>query len=129
MWALAHAGLGWMIGVAAPMSDRRLRIWCAAAALVPELGALALLAGWDAYDRFHVPVGHNLFAGLLCVGLAAWAFRSFPDRSWLGAVFFVLLSFAVHLLVDVKLRGTPLYLFWPFDPRGRTFATFVWHGS
>ena len=32
MMALAHAGLSWTIGSVVPFSDRRLRIWCTAAA-------------------------------------------------------------------------------------------------
>jgi len=129
MWPLAHAGLGWAIGVASPTTDRRLRIWCVAAALLPEMGALAMLGGWDFYDRFHIAIGHNLFAGVLLMAAAAWAFRRDPDRSWLAAIVFVGLAFAVHILVDMKLRGTPIYLFWPFDRRGRSFSTFVWHRS
>jgi len=125
MWALAHAGLGWTIGVAAPSSDRRLRIWCMIAALVPEIGALALIAGKPST----APLGHNIFAGLLCIAAAAWAFRSYPDRSWLAAIVFVTIAFAAHLLVDMKVTGTPIFLFWPFDRRGRTFDTFVWHAG
>jgi|GEM_PF-821875 len=125
MWAIAHAGLGWAIGVAAPSSDRRLRIWCMIAALVPEIGALALIARKPSYG----PLGHNLFAGLLCIGVAAWAFRNYPDRSWLAAIVFVTIAFVAHLLVDMKVNGTPVFLFWPFDRRGRTFDTFVWHGG
>lgn len=129
MWSLAYAALGWTIGLAAPTSDRRLRIWCTVAAVAPELGGLALLGGWNFYDHSRAALGHNLFTGLLCVGLAAWAFRKYPDRSWVAAMFFVLVSFAVHLLVDMKLTGTQIYLFWPLDRRGRQFDTLLWHGS
>ena len=129
MWALAHAAIGWIIGVSAPTSDRRLRMWCTAAALLPELGGLALLGGWGAYDRYRLPLGHNLFVGLIGLALAAWAFRKYPDRSWVAAMFFVLFTFAVHLAVDMKVTGTQIYLFWPLDRRGRQFETFLWHGS
>ena len=129
MWVLAHAGLGWVIGLSSPTSDRRLRIWCLAAALVPELGALAAIFGKASVDRFHLPLGHNIFAGLLCIAAAAWAFRKYPDRSWLAAILFVAVSFGVHLLVDMKVTGTAIHLFWPIDPRGRTFSTFLWHGG
>src|SRR5215831_18299014 len=125
MLALSHAGLGWAIGVAAPTSDRRLRLWCTVAALVPELGALAVLAGKPPF----LPLGHNLFAGLLCVAAAAWQFRREPDRTWLAAMAFVALSFAAHLLVDMKVLGSEIYLFWPFDPRGKKFEPILWHGS
>jgi hypothetical protein len=129
MWALAHAGLGWSIGVSSPASDRRLRLWCTVAALVPEIGALAAIFGKASYDRLHLPLGHNLFAGLLCVGAAAWAFRSYPDRTWIAAIVFITVSFAVHLLIDMKLTGSQIFLFWPFDRRGRMFETLVRHDS
>src|SRR5688572_25330572 len=108
MMALAHAGLGWAIGVASPSSDRRLRMWCAGAALVPEIDALVALAVGRA-----VPVGHNLFAGILCVGAAAWFFRRHPDRAWLAAMALVGFSFGLHLAIDALVAGTELRLFWP----------------
>lgn len=125
MMALSHAGLGWAIGVAAPGSDRRLRMWCTAAGALADLGALAVLAGKPAYG----PVGHNLFAGILCIAAAAWFFRRYPDRAWIAAVGFVTLSFASHLLVDMKLTGREIHLFWPLDVRGRQFPTILHHGN
>src|SRR5437762_14238009 len=116
MFGQTHAGLGWVIGVAAPTSDRRLRIWCTAAALLPDVDALAILAGKEYYDRFHHTFGHNIFTGLLCVGAAAWAFRRSPTRAWLAAIGLVALCFASHILTDMKLSGWELYLLWPFLP-------------
>jgi membrane-bound metal-dependent hydrolase YbcI (DUF457 family) len=116
--ALAHAGVGWVIGAAAPGSDRRLRIWCTAAALLPDLDALALLAAGKGLPH---TLGHNIFAGALCIGAAAWYFRRDPDRAWLAAFSFVGLSFAVHLLMDVMLSGDELRLFWPLSRLGRQF--------
>ena len=113
--ALAQAGVGWAIGVAAPGSDRRLRIFCAAAALLPELD---LLFGKG-------PFAHNLFAGILCIAAAAWFFRRDADRAWLAGFSLVGLSFAVHLLMDLFLWGNELRLFWPLSDRGRQFAALI----
>jgi membrane-bound metal-dependent hydrolase YbcI (DUF457 family) len=118
MMALAHAGLGWAIGTAAPGSDRRLRIFCSVAALLPDLDALAILAG---AKGLHYTLGHNIFAGALCVAAAAWYFRRDPDRTWLAAFSLVGLSFAGHLVIDVMLSGYELRLFWPLPGRGRAF--------
>jgi len=114
--ALAHAGLGWAIGVAVPGSDRRIRIWCAAAALLPEIDRLAALV-----VRQAPPFGHNIFAGVLCMGAAAWFFRDHPNRSWLTAFWLVGFSFAAHLALDAMLSGAELRPFWPLSGRGRRF--------
>ena len=81
--ALAQAGLGWAIGTAVPSSDRRLRIACAAAALLPDLDGLARLGGSDRYPH---ALGHNLFAGALCIAAAAWVFRTYPLRGWVASI-------------------------------------------
>jgi membrane-bound metal-dependent hydrolase YbcI (DUF457 family) len=121
MFGQAHAGLGWLVGVAAPGSDRRLRVWCTAAALLPDVDALSMLAGRESYDRFHHTFGHNVFTGLLCVAAAAWSFRRYTWRDRAAAVFFVALCFASHLLTDMKLSGWELYLLWPFSGLGYEF--------
>jgi len=111
MMALAHAGLGWAIGTAVPYSDRRLRIWCAAAALLPDLDALT-------GSRFHHVLGHNLFAGALCVALAVWGFWSDAGRSWLASFCLVAFCFALHLAIDFKISGYGLPLYWPLSAKG-----------
>ena len=112
--ALAHAGLGWAIGTAAPGSDRRLRIWCAAAALLPEIDVLATLAGGR-------PILHNMFAGLLCIGAAAFFLRDYPARAWASAVLLVGLSFGIHLALDALFSGAELRLTWPLSGRSGHF--------
>ncbi len=121
MLAHAHAGLGWVIGVASPTTDRRLRIWCTAAAILPDLDALTMLAGDSVSSRLHHAFGHNIFTGELCVLAAAWAFRKYPARAWISAMVFVALSFASHLLADMKLSGRELPLFCPLSARGVQF--------
>ncbi len=121
MLGQAHAGLGWLIGTASPTSDRRLRIWCTAAAVLPDVDALTILAGKEYYDRFHHTFGHNIFIGALCVFAAAWFFRRSPTRTWLAAVTFVALSFSSHILTDMKLSGWELHLLWPLRRQGFEF--------
>jgi membrane-bound metal-dependent hydrolase YbcI (DUF457 family) len=121
MLGQAHAGLGWVIGVVSPTSDRRLRIWCTAAAVLPDVDALTHLAGGAAYDRFHHTFGHNVFTGFLCVAAAAWHFRRHSTRAWFAAVGLVALAFASHLLTDMKFSGWDVPLFWPFSSRGYAF--------
>jgi hypothetical protein len=121
MMALAHAGLGWAIGAAAPGSDRRIRIWCAAAALLPELDTLATLAG----GRPPAAFVHNMFAGLLCIGAAAFFLRDYSARAWAGAVLLVGLSFGLHLAMDAIFSGTELRLTWPLSDRSGRFKPLV----
>lgn len=116
MFGQTHAALGWVVGVAAPNSDRRLRAWCTAAAILPDVDALAMLAGKEYYDRFHHTFGHNVFTGALCVALAAWHLRG----RWLH-VGLVGACFASHILTDMKLSGWELHLLWPFSLRGWEF--------
>src|SRR5690242_9071626 len=117
MMALAHAGLGWTIGTLAPGSDRRLRIWCVAAALLPEVDALASLLGGSPPASFI----HNMFAGLLCIAAAAILLRDYPARGWAVAVLLVGLSFVLHLVLDALLSGVELRLTWPLSARSGRF--------
>lgn len=121
MFGQAHAGLGWVVGVSAPTSDRRLRVWCAAAALLPDVDALAILFGKERYDYWHHTFGHNVFLGALATAVAAWHFGKRPLLSRLWATFLVAACFASHLLTDAKLSGWELYLFWPFSHVGYEF--------
>lgn len=116
MFGQTHAALGWVVGTLAPGSDRRLRAWCTAAAVLPDVDALAMLAGKEYYDRFHHTFGHNVFTGALCVAAAAWHFRGRWTSTSLVAA-----CFASHLLTDMKLSGWELHLLWPFSMRGWEF--------
>jgi membrane-bound metal-dependent hydrolase YbcI (DUF457 family) len=115
MFGQTHAGLGWVIGMAAPTSDRRLRIWCTAAAILPDVDALAMLAGPDNYTKYHHTFGHNIFTGMICVAAAAWYFRNASNRAWLAAIALVAICFASHILTDMKLSGWELHLLWPVN--------------
>jgi len=115
--ALAHAGLGWTIGTLAPGSGRQLRICCAAAALLPDVDALATLIAGSPPAAFV----HNMFAGLLCIAAAALFLRDYPPRAWAVAVLLVGLSFGLHLVLDALLSGTELRLTWPLSARSGRF--------
>lgn len=118
----AHAGLGWLIGVAAPATDRRLRNWCFTAAVLPDVDAVAYLWGPVAYGRYHHTFGHNVFLGVAVAALAAWHHRDRPvSRRWLACAL-VALCFGSHLVTDMKLSSYAVYLFWPFSGRGYEFA-------
>jgi membrane-bound metal-dependent hydrolase YbcI (DUF457 family) len=117
MMALAHAGLGWVVGLATPNSDRRLRIWCVVAALVPDLDALAFLGGAKAEAVFRYGFGHNIFACVLLLVAAIWFFRGEPVRMLFTTLFLVATSFFLHLLLDLKVTGAPIRLFWPINQK------------
>jgi hypothetical protein len=93
----AHAGLGWLVGVATPASDHRLRNWCLAASVLPDVDAVTYLWGPEAYGRYHHTFGHNVFLGAALAGLAGWHHRDRPvaRRALAGAL--VALCFALHL--------------------------------
>lgn len=118
----AQAGLGWALGVCAPASYRRLRMWCAAAALLPDVDALALLSGTPSIRELHFSLAHNCFAGILLVAAAGWYFRNQPVKSWLASLALVAVAFGLHLTIDLKLSGAPLRLFWPLDRRAGQVA-------
>ena len=125
MYGQTHVGLGWVVGALAPGSDRRLRAWCTAAAILPDVDAGAMLFGMDAYVRWHHKPGHNLFLGAACVLVAAIHFRGRPLRQRCLALALVALCFASHILTDMKLSGWEVYLFWPFSERGYGFQP-IW---
>lgn len=118
----AHAGLGWLLGVVAPSSDRRLRAWCVAAAVLPDIDTAAYLFGDVAYGNYHHTFGHNVYLGGACVALAAWSHRGRGLGRVLLAAALVALSFASHLLADMKLSAYPVHLFWPLSRRGYEFS-------
>jgi len=121
VYGQTHAGLGWVVGLLPADSDRRLRAWCTAAAILPDVDAGAMLFGLESYVRWHHKPGHNVFVGVLCVAAAVWHFRSYPLRQLLQAGVLVAICWASHILTDMKLSGWEVYLFWPFSERGYGF--------
>jgi membrane-bound metal-dependent hydrolase YbcI (DUF457 family) len=118
MHGQTHVGLGGVIGVLAPEIDRRLRGWCTAAAILPDVDAGAMLFGIEAYVRWHHKPGHNIFLGILCVAGALVHFWKRPGRQrWIAGIL-VAVCFASPILTDMKLSGWEVYLYWPFSERG-----------
>lgn len=80
MYGQTHAGLGWVIGVLPSASDRRLRAWCVAAALLPDLDAGAMIFGMDAYVRRHHKPGRG--DSLLAPPLDRIFLNAFRKKPW-----------------------------------------------
>lgn len=121
MYGQTHAGLGWVIGVCAPTSDRRLRAWCTVAAILPDFDAGAMLLGMDAYVRWHHKPGHNVWVGILCIVACLIHFWKRPLRQKATAVVLVAVCWASHILTDAKMSGWEVYLWWPFSDRPFSF--------
>lgn len=108
-----HLMLSWVVGHRlAQRRDRRLVAW---AGVTSDLDGLTILAGIDAYGRWHHVLTHGLLAGgaisLLC---SYWA-RDRVRVLWLS-----LSVFHLHLLCDFLGSGLdwPIQYFWPI---GTTF--------
>jgi hypothetical protein len=115
MYLQAHAALGWIVGTAAPATDRRLRNWCVLASCAPDIDAVAYVGGPLCFARWHHTFGHNVWLGLLLVGLAAWHHR---DRAWgrsLLSAFLVAFCFASHLFTDATMTGWSVMPWWPLS--------------
>lgn len=121
MYGQTHAGLGWVLGMLPPSSDRRLRAWCTIAAVAPDVDVGAILFGMDAYVRWHHKPGHNVFFGPLLLLIAYPFFHRRPWKERAIAMLLVTAAWASHLLTDMKLSGWEVYLFWPFSERGYGF--------
>ena len=121
MYGQTHAGLGWVLGMLPPSSDRRLRAWCTLAAVIPDFDAGAMLLGMDAYVRLHHKPGHNVFFCTLFILAAYPFFHRRPLKERTVAMALITLAIASHILTDMKLSGWEVYLFWPFSERGYGF--------
>jgi membrane-bound metal-dependent hydrolase YbcI (DUF457 family) len=99
--------------------DRRLVAW---AGMAPDLDGLALLAGADAYGRWHHVAMHGIVAAILVTALMTAFAR---DRLKVAALAFV--SFHVHLLLDLLGSGVQwgIHYFWPFSDR-EFFSPYRW---
>ena len=91
-------------------ADRRTRLWCVVASLVPDLDGLSLLFGLDVYARYHHLVLHNLLFGVVVTLVSAYWVGTRPLS--LGLVF---LAFLSHLAGDYFGSG-PGWRLWPFLP-------------
>ncbi len=88
------------------------------AGVAPDVDGLSLLAGQEAYARWHHVLSHGLPAALLLCGLLAW--RAEDKR---GTFLLGLLAFHLHLVCDLAGSGDfalggsgwPVLYLWPLD--------------
>ena len=98
-----HALASWLLAEAGPASmARRDRVLVLAAGLVPDLDALAALGGVEAYQKWHHLLLHNI-AGAAATALVCAALA----RARLPVLLLSLLSFHLHLLLDLLGSGGP----------------------
>lgn len=113
---VVHAELGWL--ASQRLRTRRDRVLVTLAGVAPDLDGLSLLAGQEAYARWHHVVSHGLPVALLLCGALAW--RADDRRE---TFLLALASFHLHLLCDLvgsgdfSLGGTgwPLLYLWPLS--------------
>lgn len=105
-----HLMLSWVVGHRLKdRSDRRAVAWAGVAA---DLDGLSILAGVDAYGRWHHALTHGLVAGVLIGLLASCRAKDRLHVWWLS-----LGAFHLHLLCDWLGSGIdwPIQYFWPFN--------------
>ena len=105
-----HLMLSWVVGHRlTTRRDRALIVW---AGLAPDLDGLSLIAGADAYGRWHHVLTHGLFAGVLVGTLLAWSGKDRVKVWWLS-----LCAFHLHLACDLLGSGVgwPIQYLWPFS--------------
>jgi len=106
-----HLLASWAIGSGlTERRDRRLVAW---AGVLPDLDALSLALGRNAYERWHHVLTHNLLSALVvsaCAMLVA--------RQKVATTMLALAAFHVHLLLDVAGSGPEwtIAYFYPFAP-------------
>ena len=105
-----HLMLSWVVGhrlKARP--DRRLVAW---AGVASDLDGLSILAGVEAYGRWHHVLTHGLLAGILISLIFTYWAKDRVKVWWL-----TLSVFHLHLLCDFLGSGIdwPIQYFWPFS--------------
>lgn len=107
---IVHAELSWLAG--ARLGDRRDRVLITIAGVVPDLDGLTLLAGVDAYAKWHHLLTHGLIAAVSFSVLFAMLAR---QKLAVGGLSFV--AFHLHLLCDLAGSGPgwPISYWYPFS--------------
>jgi hypothetical protein len=107
---IVHAELSWL--GAQKLQERRDRILVTLGGVLPDLDGLTLLAGEDAYGKWHHVLTHGIFSAVIISGvLAVFAKRKL-------AVFgFAFAAFHLHLLCDLAGSGPgwPIHYLWPLS--------------
>ena len=106
--AIIHAEISWL--TAQGFSARRDRVLVMAAGIAPDVDALSLLGGTEAYSRYHHVLFHGYAGALITAALCA-AFA----RKRLAVAALALVAFHLHLLCDLAGSGPGwgLSYFWP----------------
>jgi hypothetical protein len=123
MHAPIHLAVSWLIGSRLrERRDRRLVAW---AGTIPDVDAISLFWGVEAYVRYHHVIAHGAVAALVIAVLCA----TFAQQKW-KAVLLSLVAFHVHLLCDLIGSGAqgqpwPIVYFWPFSMR-ELFVPYGW---
>jgi inner membrane protein len=108
MSPVAHLQYGWWFAHWGEF-NRRERGAIALAGAAPDLDGLSLVAGADAYYRYHHILFHNL-GSLLAVGFLAGFF--FWRRAWVWLL--VVFAFAMHVVEDYLTVGWKQFPWQPF---------------
>ena len=120
MHPTTHLIVSWLVGQHMPdRRDRRLIAW---AGLAPDLDGLSLLAGVEAYGRWHHVVMHGAVAA---VGVSVVCAALARDRARVALL--ALLAFHLHLLCDLFGSGVAwgIVYFWPFNDH-EFFSPYRW---
>ena len=116
---IVHGQIGWL--AAQGLSARRDRVLVVLAGLAPDVDGLTLLAGQDAYDKYH----HLIFHGYLGALITAVVCAIFA-RHKVAVALLALVSFHLHLVCDLMGSGVdwPIFYFWP-----TSLETIGWSGG
>lgn len=107
---IVHAELSWL--GAQRLSSRRDRLLITLAGVLPDLDGVTLLAGEEAYGKWHHVLTHGFVSALLIS--AVLAFFAEKKRVVFGLG---LAIFHLHLLCDLLGSGPgwPIHYLWPFS--------------
>lgn len=107
---IVHAELSWLVG--ARLVSRRDRVLVTLDGVLPDLDGLTLLAGEEAYGRYHHVLTHGLVSAVACAAVLG----ALADRRALVAAA-SLVAFHLHLLCDLAGSGPgwPITYLAPFS--------------
>jgi len=115
-----HLAISWLVGHRLPeRRDRRLVAW---AGIAPDLDSLSLLAGAQAFSKYHHSVAHGIVGALVVTALLT-AFA----RDKLKVALLALVTFHLHLVCDLIGAGRdwPIVYLAPFN-KFEYFSPYGW---
>ena len=118
-----HLAISWLIG--SRQSERRDRRLIAWAGTIPDVDAISLFWGVEAYVKYHHVIAHGLVAAAAIAAFCA----AFARQRW-KTVLLALIAFHVHLVCDLIGSGAqgqpwPIVYWWPFSAR-EVFVPYGW---